>query len=273
MPELPDLQVIGGNLNKKFKNKRIKEFEIHNHKKLNASKEEYEQRIQGKVVDSIYREGKELLILLKDNNYFTLHLMLKGQLKFLENESTGQLSLLETSQKDEIKHKIVKIVFEDDNALVLTDFMGQAKATLNPEIPKVPDALSEDFDGEYLYKKSQENKKSNVKNFLKNQEIVRGIGNAYVDEILWEARIAPQSIVSKTPKDKIDDIVKHSKMVLENAIEEIKKAEPELISGELRHFLKIHTSKRKYSPTGFEIKFIKMNSKKTYFTDEQELYE
>ncbi len=273
MPELPDLHVISQNLNKRFKGKSITEFQIHNPKKLNAAKEDYQHKIQDKEIESIYREGKEILIMLSDKNYFTLHLMLKGQIKLIDNNTEGQLSLLDTPNEDKIKHKIVKIVFEDNQAFALTDFMGQARATLNPEIPQVPDAMSNGYTPEYLYKKAQENKKSNIKNLLKNQEVVRGIGNAYVDEILWETRIAPKSIASKIPEDKFKEIVKHSTLVLQNAINEIIKADSELISGELRHFLKIHTSKKKQSPTGFEILFVKLNGKKTYYTEEQELFQ
>jgi len=273
MPELPDLQVISGNLNKRFKGKSIKEFQIHNPKKINAEIKEYKEAIESKTIESIGREGKEIIIKLSDSNYFTLHLMLKGQLKLSENIPNGELFSLDSKVKDQIKHKIVKIIFDDDQSLALTDFMGQAKATLNPDIPDVPDAMSEKFTADYLYQIAQKSKKANIKKVLKNQDIVRGIGNAYVDEILWEARIAPQSIASKIPEDKFVLIIEKSKMVLENAINEIRKAEPELVSGELRHFLKIHTSKKKESPTGHAILFVKMNSKKTYYTNEQELFE
>ncbi len=33
--------------------------------------------------------------------------------------------------------------------------------------------------------------RSAVKNVLLDQQIIRGIGNAYADEILWEAGISP----------------------------------------------------------------------------------
>ena len=103
-----------------------------------------------------------------------------------------------------------------------------------------------------------------------DQHIIRGIGNAYADEILWAARISPLSASSKIPADKIKKLLSSIKSVLKNAEKQILKAEPDKISGELRDFLKVHNSKKKKSPTGGEILIITLNSRKTYYTDEQE---
>ena len=106
-----------------------------------------------------------------------------------------------------------------------------------------------------------------------DQKNIRGIGNAYTDEILWEAGISPLSICNKIPDNKIKALAKSIKEVLEDAENQIKKAQPDIISGEVRDFLKIHNSKKKESPTGGKIHNKMVNSRITYYTDEQELYE
>ena len=106
-----------------------------------------------------------------------------------------------------------------------------------------------------------------------NQDIIRGIGNAYADEILWEAGISPFSKSNKIPPGKIKDLAKAIHSVLHNAEKQILKKEPGLISGEVRDFLLIHNSKKKESPTGGKILTKMAGGRKTFYTDEQVLFE
>jgi len=142
---------------------------------------------------------------------------------------------------------------------------------LNPIVKDSPDALSDEVDYQFL-KEKLSRKRTNVKTFLLDQNIIRGIGNAYADEILWESRIHPESVCNKIPDNKIKILANDIKSVLEDAVEQILKINPDIISGEERSFLKIHNSKKKESPTGAKIHNKMLNSRITYFTDEQELY-
>jgi formamidopyrimidine-DNA glycosylase len=108
---------------------------------------------------------------------------------------------------------------------------------------------------------------------LLDQNAIRGIGNAYADEILWDAGISPFSISNKIPDTKLKALAKSIKSVLQDAEKQISKSNPDIIGGEIRDFLKIHNSKKKESPTGAPIKFAMVSSRKTYYTDEQELFE
>ncbi|MGY0041548.1 hypothetical protein [Pedobacter sp. NJ-S-72] len=105
-----------------------------------------------------------------------------------------------------------------------------------------------------------------------DQHIIRGIGNAYADEILWEAGISPFSSANKIPEEKLKDLAKAVRHVLKNAIEQISKTHPAIISGEVRDFLKIHSSKKTHSPSGVPIIIVKTGARKTYYTEEQEIY-
>jgi formamidopyrimidine-DNA glycosylase len=141
---------------------------------------------------------------------------------------------------------------------------------LNPPPSSVPDAL--EIDGSYLRRKISEKPRKGVKAFLLDQEILRGIGNAYADEILWQARIAPKSVVGKLPDRVIDELLVSIRSVLTDAIEQIKKRSPETISREVRDFLRVHNPNRSESPTGHRIMTEKVAQRITYFTEEQVLY-
>jgi formamidopyrimidine-DNA glycosylase len=62
------------------------------------------------------------------------------------------------------------------------------------------------------------------------------------------------------------------KQVLKHAEKQILREQPDIISGEIRDFLKIHKSKQVESPSGGKILMKKTGARKTYYTEEQVLY-
>ena len=49
-------------------------------------------------------------------------------------------------------------------------------------------------------------KKKNIKNTLLDQTIVCGLGNIYVDEVLWKSKIHPLSSAQAIPADKVKNL-------------------------------------------------------------------
>ena len=105
-----------------------------------------------------------------------------------------------------------------------------------------------------------------------DQKIIGGIGNAYADEILWQARIAPQSIAGKIPEKEAAGLAKAIREVLQNAEKQILESHPDIISGEYRDFMAVHGSKIRNSPTGKPVETARIGGRKTYFTREQKVY-
>jgi len=258
MPELPDLQVFSHNLDRQLNGKKLKEIVVTNGSKLKSSSAELKKAIEGEKLNKVYRSGKELRFEFDNGNILGMHLMLNGDLYLLE-------------KTEEKKHTIVELHF-GDKTLVLTDYQGAANVQLNPADKDAPDALSEDLDETYLKGKLAKTRKA-IKTVITDQNVIRGIGNAYADEILWESGIAPASISNKIPENKIKELVKAIRSVLKDAEKQIRKKDPELITGEVRDFLKIHNSRKKESPGGSKILHTTIGSRKTYYTDEQELFE
>jgi formamidopyrimidine-DNA glycosylase len=258
MPELPDLQVFSRNLTRALSGKRVKNVSVPNSKKLNVSLKELKSSLEGQLLTKVVREGKELHFEFKNGSVLGLHLMLRGQLYLFE-------------KKNDHKYTIAEIVFDDDTGLAMADFQGQATPTLNPSVRDTLDALSEDVNFTFL-KKKLEKSKAAVKNLLLDQHVIRGIGNAYADEILWDAGISPFSISNKIPDEQIRALAKSIKNVLKNAEKSIVKTHPDIISGEIRDFLVIHNAKRTHSPTGDKIEIKKAGARKTYYTKEQVLF-
>ncbi|MGI8636388.1 MAG: DNA-formamidopyrimidine glycosylase family protein [Segetibacter sp.] len=255
MPELPDLQVFSQNLSKMFAGKELQQIMLVNGKNLKDDEASLNEQCKGAVLKQVYRSVKELRFLFSNKAILGMHLMLHGKLFVFEG-------------RNEKKNTIAELHFEG-KGLALTDHQGAANIKLNPEDKDGIDALPEELTFGHLKKALQS--KSNIKARITNQDVIKGIGNAYADEILWEAKIAPLSISNKIPDDKIEALRKAIKNVLKHAETEILRTHPNIIQGEVRDFLKIHNSKKDQSPSGAVIKVDK-KGRITYYTDEQELF-
>jgi len=255
MPELPDLEVFAANLEKRFKNKTLEKLDVTISKKLNVSEKELKQALEGHQLQSVLREGKTLQLHFGGGNVLGLHLMLHGEIQLIEHD-------------DAVKFKIIEFHFKGDNSFALTDFQKQATPTLNPEPVAVPDALSKEFNITY-FRQVLAKKKVEIKKVLMDQKIVRGIGNTYADEILWQARVSPFSIAKAIPETKVKELHQAVEQVLRKEIMNLTKAIPDSFNAEVRDFLKIHNPKLKESPTGHEIIVDKSGGRKTYYTIEQ----
>jgi len=255
MPELPDLQVFARNLNKLFKGKTLNKIEAPNHKKLNVTVKELKAALEGHELTNVKRVGKELHFEF-GKHILGLHLMLHGQFHTFDSVNTN-------------KYTIVELLFAGDKGLALTDYQAAATPTLDPEEKDAPDAL--DIDAAYLIEKLGK-KRSPVKTVLMDQKVLRGIGNAYADEILWDARISPFSAANKLPEAAIKKLLNSINDVLKDAEKQIIKSNHDIISGEVRDFLKVHLPKHKQTETGATIHQQEIGGRKTYYTDEQELF-
>lgn len=259
MPELPDLQVFSRNLSKLLKGKTVKEVKVPTSKKLNVPVKTLQQSLEEQELKKVVRVGKELHFEFGNGEVLGLHLMLRGQLHLFEEKNSN-------------KNTIISLLFDDDTGLAMTDGFKAATPTLNPEERDTLDALSPDMNAAFLEEQFSRTR-SAVKNVLLDQQIIRGIGNAYADEILWEAGISPFSAANKIPKAKVKALAKAIKEVLQKAEKQILKEHPDIISGEVRDFMAIHNPKKTHSPTGGEIQHKAVGGRKTYYTEEQELYE
>jgi len=256
MPELPDLQVFSHNLTKLFKGKTLEKIEIKVAQKVNVPEKQVQDALEGSKLDKVVRVGKELQFEFDNKHVLATHLMLHGQLQQFDKTNNH-------------KFTIVEMLFEGDKGLALTDFQKAATPTLDPEKLDTPDAL--DFDGKYLEDKLSKTK-TPVKTVLMDQKVLRGIGNAYADEILYDAKLSPFSVSNKIPASKVKQLAKSIKKVLEEAGKQILKNTPDIISGEFRDFMLVHQPRKKQTPAGEMIHQKPLGSRKTYYTEEQELF-
>jgi formamidopyrimidine-DNA glycosylase len=259
MPELPDLEVFRGNLEKLFAGKKLVSIEASVTKKLNVSVPEFKKALEGKKLISINRSGKELFFNFEKKQVLSFHLMLHGDFHLVEDS-------------EEIKYKILEMKFSNKKKLALSDFQKSARVTLNPEQLKAPDALSKEFTLKYLKEELKKRKSKKIKEVITDQNFIRGIGNAYADEILWDSKIHPLSAAGAIPEDTVVYFFGAIRKVLKGAAKKIKKSYPHIISGEKREFMSVHSSHKKEAPDGSTIKKLSLGGRSTYYTEKQIYY-
>ena len=189
MPELPEVETVRRGLEKLILGKKISSIEVHYPKMIKTDLEEFQKELPGQVIQSMGRRGKYLLFHLTDRVLIS-HLRMEGKYFFYPD------------QVPERKHAHVLIHFKDGGTLVYEDVRKfGTMELLAPELLEAyfiskqlgPEPTEQDFDlGRF--KLSLKRSKRPIKSHLLDQTLVVGLGNIYVDEVLWRAKVHPARI-------------------------------------------------------------------------------
>ena len=87
-----------------------------------------------------------------------------------------------------------------------------------------------------------------LKNLLRNQAFVAGIGNAYSDEILHEARLLPFRKRASLADEEVDELYAASRATLARAIDILRVRVPPTFEQQVRDFLAVHMKGGKPCP-------------------------
>lgn len=256
MAELPDLTVFAKILNHRFSGKVLETLEVTVSKKINVTAKELKKSLEGRELIKVERSGKTLQLFFSGSQVLGIHLMLRGELTAIDNDEPPRFQIL-------------GLHFEGGEGFALTDLQKQATPTLNPALVETPDALEIE---EKTFVDLLAKKRTVIKSLLMDQHIIRGIGNSYADEILYDAGISPLSIAKAIPEDESRKLYESIGSVLNEAVDRIGKENKNELNGELRDFLKVHGAGIKYSPKGEEIFSIKIGGRTSYYTNEQKLF-
>jgi formamidopyrimidine-DNA glycosylase len=79
-----------------------------------------------------------------------------------------------------------------------------------------------------------------LKNLLRNQAFVAGIGNAYSDEILFAARLQPFRKRSSLAAEEVDELYRAMRTTLEASVELLRERVPPTFEKQVRDHLSVH---------------------------------
>ena len=213
MPELPEVQTVTDFLNKSnFPGKIIHSIEspngyesVCNHNSI----ANFQSFLQKKQILKIWRRGKFIIIEL-NAGFLLFHLRMTGQL----------IHKLKTDS--ELKYVSLQINFQDKSKLFFRDTRKFGRAYISNNLIWLEkqlgiEPLSNELTSKWLYSLFKSHNRM-VKPLLLDQSIIAGLGNIYVDEALWDAKIHPNSICSKIEQKKIYSLCNSIKDILTNAI-------------------------------------------------------
>jgi formamidopyrimidine-DNA glycosylase len=263
MPELPDLEAIKGFLQPRLDGARIEQVEVMQPVVIRQpSVTEFISVLTGNSFRKIERRAKFLVFTFEIGHILAIHLMLVGRFQYCQ-------------PKERLKARTCLVFhlaggkqlrYFDPKLMGKVYLVGKGKLASIPHWNEMgPDALDEEVTLEVFQERIKRHS-GQIKNILVNDTFLTGIGNAYADEILFEARIYPYWPRASLSPEEIEALYRAMRSVLKEAIGMIAKRMGDDISLEIRDFLKVHRKGGELCPCcGSAISQIEANRRVTSF--------
>ena len=224
MPELPEVEIVRQSLNRQVKNRKIINIQVNNRNLRLKVPKNFEQIFKNTVIEKIQRKSKYLILVFNNHYYCVIHLGMSGTLHFIGlKKKTTNLSFY-GSQSIPKKHNHVifrfknfKLIYNDPRRFGFFKILKNKSDYLRFFTRIGPEAIGKDFNTKYLIK-ILKNRTKNIKNLMLDQKLVSGLGNIYVNEILYQAKINPFKKSHLIDLNESKRIVKYSKIILNKAI-------------------------------------------------------
>ena len=199
MAELPEIMNLSHQMNDALQSKKFTSVDVTQEKCLNMDKEEFKRHIKGKKVKKVYNKGKWIVIELTDDYNLLLNLGMGADILYYSNGKFND------------EHQC-RFHFTDNSGFTCKFWwFGRVELLENHELvnhkPTKDIALSpleEDFTPEYFRKICKG--RAGIKNFILNQKKIGGIGNVYIHDILFRAKLNPKIQVNTLNESQIDDL-------------------------------------------------------------------
>ncbi|MEA2647170.1 MAG: formamidopyrimidine-DNA glycosylase [Chloroflexota bacterium] len=235
MPEMPELEVLVDVLGPRLKGRTITKVDVSAKFGflLRTPPADLARALEGSRIEKLWRRGK-FLVLDVGERHLVLNPMLGGRLHWAPAATKPPPSV------------IFSMLLDSGDVLRLTDFARMARVYLveREELDTVPgwselgpeavDIPVEEFQARIRRHPGE------LKNLLRNQAFIAGIGNAYSDEVLFEARFHPMRKRSTLKPEDVETLHTSVGTVLRDAVASIR-AQPEYEPHKQdRGFMKVH---------------------------------
>ena len=228
MPELPEVEVVKRSLTNNIQNLIIKNVKINNAKlRYRVNKNEI-TKIVGSRLKKIKRRSKFLLFFFNNKIVMLVQLGMTGKFFFVNNEDKKYKTSFyyDINEKKDKKHDHVIFYLEKKKKLIYNDvrkfgfikILNSNTFNENSHLSRLgPEPLKKDFD--YIYfKEFLKGRKRSIKSILMDQKFVSGLGNIYVNEILFSSKVKPDRKVKMLKNYEIKKIIHFTKKILRHSI-------------------------------------------------------
>lgn len=266
MPELPEVETVRLTLLPLIKNKKIISVDIFYENIIkNASVLEFKEKLINQTFLDILRFGKYLVFVF-ENSFLISHLRMEGKfyLKHNENKDIHEhvrfyLDSGETLRYNDVRKFGTMNIFSNISLTDLLKIKPLNQLGYEPFDPKL--------NSTYLKNKFKHSNRP-IKSMLLDQSIIAGLGNIYVDEVLFLSKINPLKKAKDINEEQLQLIIDSSIDILLKAIKlggtTIHSFSSDGISGKFQNELLVHT-KNTCPICRSNILKIKVGGRGTYF--------
>ena len=211
MPELPEVETSRRGLAPWMEGRQIQSVIIRDRRLRWPVPDGIENLLCGQTIRSLRRRAKYLLFDTEAGTAM-LHLGMSGSVRIVDQEEPAA------------KHDHIDIQLTGGKAMRFRDprrfgsFLWSENVADHPLIRNLgPEPLSEQFDGDYLWRTAR-GRRVAIKQFIMNATVVVGVGNIYASESLFEAGIHPKRRSDRISKKRMFLLADAIKNVLGRAI-------------------------------------------------------
>ena len=225
MPELPEVETVRRGLQPVLEGARLSKVRQNRPDLRFPFPDRFPARLEGAVVERIDRRAKYLLMVLSTGETWVSHLGMTGRFT-LDGEQLGEF---EEAAPIAGKHEHMSLCAVRDGVTTRVGFADARRFGFMGLIPTDaveahpwfaglgPEPLGNGFSGAHLAE-AFSGRKQNIKVSLLDQRNVAGLGNIYVCEALYRARISPLVAAGKVSKPRLETLAAVVRDVLNEAI-------------------------------------------------------
>jgi formamidopyrimidine-DNA glycosylase len=225
MPELPEVETVRRGLEPVLTGARLTRVRQNRPDLRFPFPDRFADRLEGATVQRIDRRAKYLLATLSTGETWVTHLGMTGRFTL----DGAQLGEFEEAAPIAGKHEHVslcavkggtttRVGFADSRRFGFMGLIPTDEVESHPWFAGLgPEPLGNAFSGAHLAE-AFDGKKQNIKVSLLDQRIVAGLGNIYVCEALFRARISPLIEAGKVSKPRLETLAAVVRDVLNDAI-------------------------------------------------------
>jgi formamidopyrimidine-DNA glycosylase len=232
MPELPEVETVRRGLEPVMQGARFTTVEVRRGDLRWPLPKDFARKLKGQTVTGLGRRAKYLLADLTSGEVLLMHLGMSGSFRVTHDGGESQPGRYHHEPSRALAHDHVvfhmssgaTIAFNDPRRFGSMKLVPRGKLDEEPLLRALgPEPLGNRFDAAMLAQACR-NKKASLKAALSDQRVVAGLGNIYVCEALWRAKLSPKrrasTIVTRSgaPNERAPALVEGIRDVLNDAI-------------------------------------------------------
>ena len=267
MPELPDITIYIEALETRILGQTLERVQLNSPFLLRTATPPI-STIEGKQVREIRRLGKRICVGLEAELWLVLHLMIAGRLHWKNTViaargpagtrpapktssknhlatfhfNNGILSLTEAGTQRRASLHIIEGEAElralDRGGVELFQKTGRKSDRLNSGLARFIDLQS--------FSRVARSENHTLKRALTDPRLFSGIGNAYSDEILWQAQLSPVKLTQKLTDDEMVRLYEATRDTLVNWVERLRQDAKDAFPEKVTAFRKEMAAHGKY---------------------------